>query len=107
RLAQNNTAINPVAMPSSQTTYSVTIIDANGCQAQGQVSVQAYPAVTAKMSLNPNKLTFINSQTQFSDQTANAFSRLWDFGDGTTSTFENGYHSYPNNIEEEYDVVLV
>lgn len=107
RLAQNNTSINPVAMPSSQTTYSVTIIDANGCQAQGQVSVQAYPAVTAKMSLNPNKLTFINSQTQFSDQTANAFSRLWDFGDGTTSTLENGYHSYPNNIEEEYDVVLV
>ena len=107
RLAQNNTSINPVAMPSSQTTYFVTIIDANGCQAQGQVSVQAYPAVTAKMSLNPNKLTFINSQTQFSDQTANAFSRLWDFGDGTTSTLENGYHSYPNNIESEYDVVLV
>ncbi|MDY4789970.1 MAG: choice-of-anchor L domain-containing protein [Bacteroidales bacterium] len=107
RLAQNNTSINPVAMPSSQTTYSVTIIDANGCQAQGQVSVQAYPAVTAKMSLNPNKLTYINNQTQFSDQTANAFSRLWDFGDGTTSTLENGYHSYPNNIEEEYDVVLV
>lgn len=107
RLAQNNTSINPVAMPSSQTTYSVTIIDANGCQAQGQVSVQAYPAVKAKMSLNPNKLTYINNQTQFSDQTANNFSRLWDFGDGTTSTLENGYHSYPNNIESEYDVVLV
>lgn len=107
RLAQNNTSINPIAMPSSQTTYSVTIIDANGCQAQGQVSVQAYPAVKAKMSLNPNKLTYINNQTQFSDQTANNFSRLWDFGDGTTSTLENGYHSYPNNIESEYDVVLV
>lgn len=107
RLAQNNTSINPIAMPSSQTTYFVTIIDANGCQAQGQVSVQAYPAVKAKMSLNPNKLTYINNQTQFSDQTANNFSRLWDFGDGTTSTLENGYHSYPNNIESEYDVVLV
>ena len=107
RLAQNNTSINPVAMPASLTTYSVTIIDANGCQAEGQVSVQAYPAVEAKMSLNPNKLTFINSQTQFSDQTAKDFSRLWDFGDGTNSTLENGYHSYPNNIEAEYDVILV
>jgi len=107
RLAQNNTSLNPVAMPTCQTTYHVTIIDANGCQADGEVSVQAYPAVDARMSLNPNKLTFINSQTQFSDQTANDFSRLWDFGDGTTSTLENGYHTYPNNIEAEYDVILV
>lgn len=107
RLAQNNTSINPIAMPSSLTTYHVTITDANGCQAQGEISVQAYPAVDARMSINPVKLTFINSQMQFSDQTANAFSRLWDFGDGTTSTLENGYHSYPNNIESEYDVILV
>lgn len=35
RLAQNNTSINPVAMPASLTTYYVTITDSNGCQAQG------------------------------------------------------------------------
>lgn len=107
RLAQNNTSINPVAMPSSLTTYYVTIIDANGCEAEGEVSVQAYPAVEAKMSLNPSKLTFINSQTQFSDQTANNFDRFWDFGDGTTSTLKNGYHTYPNNLEADYDVILI
>jgi len=42
--------------------------------------------------------TFINSQTiQFTNQTANATSFLWNFGDGTTSSLQHPLHTY-NNI---------
>lgn len=107
RLAQNNTSINPIVMPSSLTTYTVTISDIHGCEATGQITITSYPVVHASMSLSPTKLTFTNSQTHFINQTSNAYSILWDFGDGTTSIQESGYHFYPNNIEKEYPVMLI
>ncbi|MBP6429451.1 MAG: choice-of-anchor L domain-containing protein [Bacteroidales bacterium] len=107
KLAQNNTSINPIAMPSGQTTYKVTINDMYGCQAKGQITITAYPNVDAKMSLNPNNLTYTNTETQFINLTSNSHSVLWNFGDGTTSTENNGYHTYPNNEAKEYEVILV
>ncbi|MFA6806461.1 MAG: choice-of-anchor L domain-containing protein [Bacteroidales bacterium] len=107
KLAQNSTLINPIAMPSSQTIYMVTINDMYGCEAKGQISITAYPNVEAKMSLNPNKLTYIDSQTRFMNLTSNSHSVFWDLGDGTTTTEENGYHNYPNDHEGEYDVMLI
>lgn len=107
RLAQNNTSISPIAMPAYQTNYYVTITDANGCEASDNVVVTAIPAVHAKMSINPTKLTFSDSESNFIDQTANAFSRHWDFGDGTSSTQASGSHVFPNNEEKEYEITLI
>lgn len=107
KLAQNNTALNPIAMPSGQTTYKVTISDKFGCEAKNQITITAYPNVNATMSLNPTNLTYINTQTKFINLTANSHSVLWDFGDGETSTDENGYHFYPNDQPGEYEIILV
>lgn len=107
KLAQNNTALSPIAMPSGQTTYKVTISDEFGCEAKNQITITAYPNVNATMSLNPTNLTYINTQTKFINLTANSHSVLWDFGDGETSTDENGYHVYPNDQPGEYEVILV
>lgn len=107
KLAQNNTSINPIAMPVYQTNYYVTITDANGCEASDTVTVTAIPAVHANMSLSPTKLTFSNTESRFIDQTANSFSRLWDFGDQTSSTQISGTHTFPNDQEKEYEVTLI
>jgi len=107
RLAQNNTSINPIGMPTYQTSYYVTITDTNGCESSDTVVVTSIPAVHAKMSINPTKLTFSDSESNFIDQTANAFSRHWDFGDGTTSTETSGSHVFPNNEEKEYEITLI
>ena len=107
RLAQNNTSINPIVMPGSLTTYSVTIYDSHGCEAKGEITITSYPAVDANMSLSPTKLTYTNSEMHFINQTSNAFSILWDFGDGTTSTEESGYHIYPNDQEGDFQVMLI
>jgi gliding motility-associated-like protein len=107
KLAQNNTSINPIAMPAYQTNYYVTITDANGCEASDTVKVTAIPAVHANMSLSPTKLTFSNTESRFIDQTANAFSRLWNFGDQTSSTQLSGTHTFPNDQEKEYEVTLI
>lgn len=107
RLTQNNTSINPMVMPSDQTTYRVVISDQYGCEARGEITITAFPNPDAKMSLNPTNLTYTNSQTRFMNLTSNSHSVFWDMGDGTTNTQENGYHTYPNDIEEEYDVIMV
>lgn len=107
RLAQNNTSINPIVMPGSLTTYSVTIYDSHGCEAKGQITITSYPSVEANMSLSPTKLTYTNSEMHFINQTSNAFSILWDFGDGTTSIEESGYHIYPNDQEGDFEVMLI
>lgn len=107
RLAQNNTSRTPIAMPTYQTSYYVTITDSHGCNASDTVVVMAIPAVHAKISINPTKLTFSNSESNFIDQTANAFSRHWDFGDGTSSTEVSGSHFFPNSEEKEYEITLI
>ncbi len=107
RLSQNNTAFNAVAMPAATTRYYLTIDDKNGCQARDTVIITAYPNVKASLSITPKKLTFSKAEAQFIDQTFNSFTRAWNFGDGTTSTDKQGYHTFPNTEEATFEVVLV
>lgn len=53
----------------------------------------------------PNtNIQWFNSMVDFSDESENATSWLWDFGDGTTSALQNPSHMYSN--AGFYDVTL-
>ncbi len=47
----------------------------------------------------------VANYTEFTSNSTNGYSYLWDFGDGTTSTEENPIHNYPI-IDMEYTVTL-
>lgn len=87
---------NPVHTFSTQpaTDISLTITDANGCQAK-----------TTKPNIVIFSTNFSASETkgcaplnvQFSDSSLNASNWQWDFGDGNVSTKQNPNHVYLNN----------
>lgn len=87
---------NPVATPSSSTTYSLTVTDANGCTGTDAMTVTInplpVPAFTASSSC-------FNTQTQFNNQSTGATQWLWNFGEpssgpNNTSTAQNPGHTY-------------
>lgn len=59
--------------------------------------------VSASFTFNPNN-PIPNEQVQFTSETQNAYTFLWDFGDGNSSTEKNPLHSYPE--AGEYSVML-
>jgi gliding motility-associated-like protein len=85
----SSTASSPVATPQSQTTYTVTGTDANGCSNTDQVTVLINPQPQASFKIDDANLAaltcsgytgiLINTSTE-------ALNYLWQFPDGTTST---------------------
>ncbi len=95
----SNTAIpNPVATPTSSTTYTVTVTDVNGCSATDDVAIGIFPSPSVSFSANLNNgcepLT-----VNFTDNTTPAIqSWQWNFGDpsssSNTSTVQNPSHIF-------------
>jgi Zn-dependent metalloprotease len=63
------------------------------------------PYVDADFTSNTTGNCYVPMEVQFDDRSSNATSRLWDFGDGTTSTFLNPTHTY--TTAGEYTVRLI
>lgn len=90
-----NTTTGPtvIATPVNTGTYIVTGTDNNNCSstASSVVTVVAQPTVTYTVSDNSicenGCVSFVNTST-------NATSWIWNFGDGNTSTDQNGSHCY-------------
>ena len=79
----------------SQGPYNVIIADANGCTQQQTVLVGItgnFP--TAAFTMSDDSLELNHPLVQFTDQSVNASSWYWNFGDGSTSTLQNPSHSY-------------
>ena len=67
--------------PLSNATYTATGIDANGCEATDEVTVTLIPK--PQPVLSPNVLSGTNPLTvEFSNQSLNALSYTWNFGNG-------------------------
>ena len=69
--------------------YSVVVADTNGCTNSDSVSVTVYPAPISDFSFISDSL-----EGSFNNNSVNASSFIWDFGDSDTSTETNPYHIY-------------
>ncbi len=94
----NATAENPYLFPSSSGTYTISLVVTNGTgvDSTGQalaVTVNNPPTAIAGMS--STNLTYPTDATVFfTNSSNNASSYWWDFGDGTTSTDAQPWHTY-------------
>ncbi len=87
--------------------YTITMVNANGCSAQAIALVGSPPPVIAGFSVHPDTV-FINEPvvTLANTSSANAATFHWDFGDGTTSTEESPAHAFPMGLPAEYEICL-
>lgn len=70
------------------------------------VTITNTPGPNAQFNTMPDYITRIPDATyNIIDQSQNAVSWLWDFGDGNTSTYQNPTHTYENS--GSYDIVLI
>ncbi len=105
----SSTAENPVVVYNTPGTYDVTLIAYNSAGVNfaltetDYITVYAHPQ--AGFEANPNVLTLPDSIVVFTNNSQNATSYLWNFGDGTTSTDMNPYHYY--GTPGDYTVTLV
>ena len=89
--------------------YDVSLIVTNqaGCSitlVQADI-VCAYAIPTADFIVSSDSLPISDPTVEFTNQSTDAFTYVWDFGDGTTSTSTNPIHVYP--VEPaEYVVTL-
>ncbi len=76
---------------------SVTVTSPFGCvnTASTTSTVVVYPGTIANFSSQGIDGTELSPKYQFSDQSTNAATRYWTFGDGTSSTTLNPLHTYP------------
>lgn len=79
--------------------YWVQVTDMNGCQGGDTVNVSFGPVVLADFTSSSTDL-----DASFTNNSSNAVSYSWDFGDGGTSTSQNPTHTYPTS--GSYDVCL-
>lgn len=90
-----DTTTNPSHTYLSSGTYTVTLIAFNSCSSdtiQQQVTINIQPAVSAAFIINTQPCNFTISIT---NQTINASSNSWNFGDGTSlDTNVNPSHTY-------------
>ncbi len=90
--------------------YTVTLItqSAFGCRDTATSSVTVYPGATSQFqtfyipSCDPDPAIFLNNSI-------NADSYLWDFGDGTTTSDENPTHIFENTGQtiQNFEVELI
>ncbi len=106
-LAANANVREPEVAPATTTRYTVEITDRHTCKASAEVLVKVIPSVNAALRLTPTITTLSNPDVEFQDVTVNSYSRIWDFGDGQTSTSSYGIVSYPSNDTATYQVRLI
>lgn len=92
---QSGTSIN--VSPSANTSYTVSMTDANGCVSTAQTfNISVLPAPTALFDTASNGM--FGSVFSFNDlSTGGSTSWFWDFGDGTNSTLQNPVHTFPGS----------
>ncbi|MBL4585921.1 MAG: gliding motility-associated C-terminal domain-containing protein, partial [Flavobacteriales bacterium] len=73
---------------------SVMIIDANGCEIEGSISVPLITSPVASFLSRSKPEEFVNPDVQFDNESTNALTYEWHFGDGNVSYEEFPAHRY-------------
>ncbi|MCE7925879.1 MAG: PKD domain-containing protein, partial [Haliscomenobacteraceae bacterium CHB4] len=87
----NNGQTDATATGLAAGSYTVTVTDGAGTQISATATITEPPALTAGFANSVNGLS-----VSFSNNSSNAASYLWNFGDGQTSTEANPAHTYAN-----------
>lgn len=106
-LARNSDVRQPHVSPAGTTTYTVEATNQYGCKAVANVRIKVIPSVIAAMKLTPEKTTTANPDVKFLDLTTDSYSRIWDFGDGQSSTSSSEIVSYSGDDTATYRVMLI
>ncbi|MEQ9300206.1 MAG: PKD domain-containing protein [Cyclobacteriaceae bacterium] len=88
---------NPIALLNETTEFTVRITSAQGCVVDTAVTISAIPIVQEDISMTILESCTSETQYQFSNNTEGQLPFLWDFGDGTTSSEPNPFHTYDEN----------
>jgi gliding motility-associated-like protein len=93
----NASAANPVANPGNTTVYTVTVTDVNGCTDEEQVEVSINPQPVAAFEIDTVRLRVNCDGVRIKtiNNSTDALSYIWLFGDGNTSTTEEPFYQYP------------
>ncbi|MEQ8477184.1 PKD domain-containing protein [Fulvivirga sp.] len=88
---------------SASGTYSVVVNNGYGA-ATDMVEINFYPALVADVQI-PESPQCSNESLSFTDNTNDAVSWLWSFGDGSSATLQNPTHTYTS--AGDYEVTLL
>ncbi len=93
-----STQANPTVVFTSDGCYDITlsVSDVNGCLSSGVFSdfICVEPLPNAAFSLSTNELPILNPSVQVFNNSTNATSYTWYFGDGNSSQVENPNYTY-------------
>ncbi|MFH2094586.1 MAG: choice-of-anchor L domain-containing protein, partial [Bacteroidota bacterium] len=102
---------NPVHIYDEPGVYDVTltVTSEEGCVNQMTISqmIHVFTGPIAKFSADPNAATIIKPLIFFENQSINADSYTWVFGDGDTSIIVNPWHTFPTIPTGTYNVMLI
>lgn len=74
--------------------YAVTVTDAGGCQAQGTATVGLVPNPVAAFSTRSKPEEMNDPSVTFFNESSNALTYEWHFGDGEVSMQQHPVHDY-------------
>ncbi|WP_430936054.1 PKD domain-containing protein [Saccharicrinis sp. 156] len=97
---------NPTHIYYTEGTYTVTLTveGPGGTTIKDDLKVEVYPEPTALFDVRPNVVTIPGEGVTFVNQSMDADSYLWRFGDGQTSTDENPVYNYTS--AGNFDITL-
>ena len=105
----SSTDENPAVVYTQPGTYDVTLIAYNSAGVNFALTehdyITVHPAPVADFTATPQNLTMPDSIVVFTNNSQNATTYLWNFGDGQTSTDVNPYHYY--SVPGSYNVTLI
>ncbi|MEP7169685.1 MAG: PKD domain-containing protein, partial [Bacteroidota bacterium] len=87
------------------TTYNVTISDSCSTWRNKNFTVEVNPLPVPEFTTEPEKPTILNAHIDFTDESSNTASWLWNFGDGTSGRIRFAQHNYTDT--GYYKVVLI
>lgn len=109
----NPTIINPIASNTLNTTFTVTVVDANGCVASDTVRVELYPEIVIPNGFSPNSdgrndTWVIDNIQQFTDCVVEVYNRWGELlfqNKGYTKLFDGRYKNKDLPVGTYYYII--
>ncbi len=90
--------------------FTITLTSTSSAGCTNTASIANYicvnPYAVASFTSSATEVSFLNTEVLFNNNSANADTYSWQFGDGTTSNATSPLHTFPEEIGS-YDVMLV